>query len=110
MFYMRLDGFEGRGLQKIGRIRKKRPGNNAKKMHVCFVIFMLKKSRFFKNRTQVRRRCLRLCPVSALHRWARDRMRGRRCKAGFRIRRRGFVIRGAITGRFPLAAISALQR
>lgn len=31
MFYMRLDGFEGRGLQKIGRIRKKRPGNNAKK-------------------------------------------------------------------------------
>ena len=31
MFYMRLDGLGEGGYQKIGRIRKKRPGNNAKK-------------------------------------------------------------------------------
>lgn len=31
MFYKRLDGLGEGGYQKIGRIRKKRPGNNAKK-------------------------------------------------------------------------------
>ena len=32
MFYMCLDGFEGRGLQKIGRIRKKTRKITKKKM------------------------------------------------------------------------------